>query len=115
MVEFILKLMLDHKTRFLSTNTWYFRIKKGKATDYVLSWKSKAVFHFKLKPSYTAFFQYVKISEYRIEINFSKIWPRNLTSNLKFKNCMFATTSIVKNSDEYVYSGYGITFDSASS
>ena len=28
---------------------------------------------------------------------------------------MFAATSIVKNSDEYVYSGYGITFDSASS
>ena len=41
-------------------------------------------------------------------------WPRNPTNNLKFKNCLFGATSIVKNSDEekYVYSGYGVTFDS---
>ena len=44
-------------------------------------------------------------------------WPRNLTNNFKFKNCLFEATNIVKNSDKekYVYSGYGITFDSASS
>ena len=41
-------------------------------------------------------------------------WPRNPTNNLKFKNCLFGATSIVKNSDKenYVYSGYGITFGS---
>ena len=44
-------------------------------------------------------------------------WPRNPTNNFKFKNCLFGTTNIVKNSDKekYVYSGYGITFDSGGS
>ena len=44
-------------------------------------------------------------------------WPRNPTNNFKFKNYLFAVTNIVKNSDKekYVYSGYGITFDSAGS
>ena len=33
----------------------------------------------------------------------------------EFKNCLFGSTNIAKNSDKekYVYSGYGITFDSA--
>ena len=41
-------------------------------------------------------------------------WPTNPTNNFKFKNCLFGATNIVKNSDKekYVYSGYGITFDS---
>ena len=41
-------------------------------------------------------------------------WPKNLTNNFKFKNCLFGATDIVKNSDKekYVYSGYGITFNS---
>ena len=41
-------------------------------------------------------------------------WPRNPTYNFKFQNCLFEATSIVKNSDKekYVYSGYGITYDS---
>ena len=44
-------------------------------------------------------------------------WPRNSTTNFKFKNCLFAATNIVKNSDKekYVYRGYRITFDSAGS
>ena len=44
-------------------------------------------------------------------------WPRNPTNNFKFKNCLFGATNIVKNSDKekYVYSGYGITFDSGGS
>ena len=43
-------------------------------------------------------------------------WSRNPTNNFKFKNCLFGATSIVKISDKekYVYSGYGITLDSAS-
>ena len=43
--------------------------------------------------------------------------PRNLTKNFKFRNCLFGATNIVKNNDKekYVYSGYGITFDSAGS
>ena len=34
---------------------------------------------------------------------------------MKFKNCLFGAPNIVKNSDEenYAYSGYRITFDSA--
>ena len=43
--------------------------------------------------------------------------PRNPTNNLKFKNYLFRATNIVKNSDKdkYVYSGYGMKFDSAGS
>ena len=42
-------------------------------------------------------------------------WPRGPTSNFKFKNCLFGASNIVKNDDKekYVYSGYGVTFDSA--
>ena len=42
---------------------------------------------------------------------------RNPTNNFKFKNCLFGVNNIVKNSDKekYMYSGYGITFDCASS
>ena len=38
-------------------------------------------------------------------------------ANFKFQNCSFGATNIVKNSnkEKYVYSGYGITFDSAGS
>ena len=44
-------------------------------------------------------------------------WPRNPTNNFKFKNCLFGAANIIKNSDKekYVYSGYGIKFDSAGS
>ena len=43
--------------------------------------------------------------------------PRNSAKNAKFKNWLFGATSVVKNSDKkkYVYSGYGIIFDSAGS
>ena len=44
-------------------------------------------------------------------------WPRNLTNNFKFKNCLFGAANIIKNSDKekHVYSGYGTKFDSAGS
>ena len=28
------------------------------------------------------------------------VWPRNPTNNLKFKNCLFGATNVVKNSDK---------------
>ena len=39
------------------------------------------------------------------------------TNKFKFKNCLIGATNLVKNSDreKYVYSGYGMTFDSAGS
>ena len=42
-------------------------------------------------------------------------WPRNPADNFKCNNCLFAATNIVKSSDKkkYVYSIYGIKFDSA--
>ena len=42
-------------------------------------------------------------------------WPRNLTKNFKFKNCLSGAASVAKNSDKGKCgnSGYGITFDSA--
>ena len=80
----------------------------------------------------------IKLSQYRMRIKFDKdplaveqnnyasntlnvyivfdldAWPRNPTNNFKFKNCLFGANSTVKNSakEKYVYSGYGITFDS---
>ena len=44
-----------------------------------------------------------------------KAWPRYLTNNFKFKNCLFGATGIVKNNgkEKWVYSGYGIVFDEA--
>ena len=125
----------------LSTNTWYVRIKKDRSTVYVLKWKSKRIYNSKLKSLYTAFLHSIKLSEYRMVIKIDKdplavernnytnrmvnvyivcdldAWPRNPTNNFKFKNCLFDTTKIVKNSDKekYVYSGYGITFDSTNS
>ena len=48
-------------------------LKKGKFTDYILSWKSKGVFNSKLKPLYTAFLHSIKLSEYRIGINLINI------------------------------------------
>ena len=40
---------------------------------------------------------------------------QEILQTVKSKNCLFGATSIEKNSDKemYVYSGYGITFDSA--
>ena len=42
-------------------------------------------------------------------------WSKNPIDNFKFKNCLFGAANIVKNSDKekYLYSGSGITFDSA--
>ena len=41
-------------------------------------------------------------------------WSKDPTNNFKFKNCLFGATTIAKNSNKgkYVYSGYGIIFDS---
>ena len=114
-------------------------LKEDKGTVYVLSWKSKGLYNSKLKPLYTSFLHNIKLSGYRMGVKFDKdplaveqknyvtkivkvyivhdldAWPRNPTNNLKYKNCLFGATSVVKNSDKekYVYSGYGITFDSA--
>ena len=41
-------------------------------------------------------------------------WSRNPINNFNFKNWLFGATKTVKNrvKEKYVYSGYGITFDS---
>ena len=112
-----------------------------KVTDSVITCKSKGVFSSKLKPLFTVFFNSITLSEYKIGIKFDKdplaldqnnhlikivnvfivydldAWPKNPTDNFKIKNCLFGATNIVKNSDKekYVYSWYGITFDSIGS
>ena len=111
------------------------------ATDSVISWKLNGVFNFKLKPLFTVFFNSIKLSKYRTRIKFDKdplavernnylikivnfyiayelnTWPKTPTNNFKFKNCLFGATNVVKNGDKgkYVYSEYGITFDSGGS
>ena len=83
----------------------------------------------------------IKLTVYTIEIKFDKdrlaveqnnyltkivnvsiahdlaVRKRNPTNNFKFKNCLFGATNIVKISDKekYLYSGYGIKFDSGGS
>ena len=81
----------------------------------------------KRKPLYIAFGHSVKLYGYRIVIKFdndplvveqnnylTKIvnvyivndldaWTRNPTNNFKFKDCLYGTTSIVKNSDKEKY------------
>ena len=46
-----------------------------------------------------------------------RAWPRNLTNNLNFKNCLICVTSLVKISDKEknVYRGSLMTFESAGS
>ena len=39
-----------------------FELKKDKGSNYVLSWKAKEVFNFKLKTLYTAFLDSIKLS-----------------------------------------------------
>ena len=93
-------------------------LKKYKGTDYVLSWKSKGIFNSKPKPLYTTFLNSIKLSEYGIGIKFEKernkylsktvnlyivngfdVWPRNPNNNFNFKDCLFGTTDLVKNSE----------------
>ena len=89
----------------------------------------------KLKALYTAFFQSIKLSGYKMGIKFDKdslaveqnsyqtkivnicivydlAWPNIPLRRFTLQNCLFGATNIVKNSDKekYVYSGYGIAF-----
>ena len=81
--------------------------------DCILSWKSKGLCTFKLKPLYTIFLHSIKHSGYRIGIKFDNdplaveqnihlsksanfyivfdrdVWPRNPTKNFKVKNYLF--------------------------
>ena len=43
-------------------------LKKDKGTDYALSWKSKRVYAFKLKPLYIAFLNSIKLCGYKVGI-----------------------------------------------
>ena len=47
-------------------------LKKDKRTNYVLSWKSNGVYNSKLKSLYTAFLHTIKLSGYKMEIQFDK-------------------------------------------
>ena len=49
-----------------------FVLKKDKDTDYVLSLKSKGVYNFKHKTLYTAFLDSIKLSGYKVGIEFDK-------------------------------------------
>ena len=59
-------------------------------------------------------FYFTKIVNVYIVYDLSA-WPKDPTNNSKFKNCLLGATKIVNNSDteKYLYSRYGITFDIA--
>ena len=63
--------MMDLKNTFLYQITLdTLELKKDKGTDYVLSLKSKGIFNSKLRPLYSAFLNNIKLSEYRIGIEY---------------------------------------------
>ena len=99
-------------------------LKKDKDTCYVLSQKSNGLYNSKLKPLYTGFLHSITISGHKMGIKFDKDplavdqnnyftkivnvyivndlnpWPRSSTNNIKFKNCLFRATNLVKSSDK---------------
>ena len=64
----VLQVMIDLKIYCLSTNTLELEFKKYKGIDYVLSWKSKATYFFKVTPFYMNFLNSTKLSGYRTGI-----------------------------------------------
>ena len=89
--------------------------------------KTNGVYTYKLEPLNNTFWHGTELSGYRIGINFDKIslekkkknyltkivnvyivydldvWPKYLTNNFNFKNCLFGTIYIVKNIDKEKY------------
>ena len=100
-----------------------FELKKYKVTDYVLTWKSWKLSTYRIGIKFNKDLLAVEQNNYTTKIvnvcivHCLYAWPRNPTNNFKFKSNLFGTTNIVKSSDKekYVYSGYGIIFDSAGS
>ena len=87
-------------------------LKKDKAVDYVLSWKSKGVCNCELKPLYTTYLHSRKLSEYKMETKFDKDplaveqnnyltkivinWPKIPLKNFTLKNVLFEASNIIK-------------------
>ena len=61
-------------------------MKKDKGTDYVLSLKSKGAPNSKSKPLYTDFLNNMKLSRYRVGINFDNV-PLAIIKQLINQNC----------------------------
>ena len=98
----------------------YIKVKKGKGTNYVFSFRKEDVHTSKLKPLYTVSLQSIKLSGYKMRTNFSedplapeqnnyatkivnayilyglKNRPNNPLRYIKFKSFLFAATNIVK-------------------
>ena len=64
--------------------------KKDKGTDYLLNWKSKRIYSFKLTPLYSTFLNRTNLSVYRTGIKFNNsvfiVEQNNYTSKHK-QNC----------------------------
>ena len=108
-----------------------------KGTDVTLSWKWKGLYSFILSPQDIAFFFFgnkmgikfdtdllvVDLNNHATKIVNAYIVyelgarSRNTLSNFKLKNCLFGATNMVKssNNENWVYNGYAIAFDGASS
>ena len=100
------------------------KLKKSKETRYIVKWKSKGVYIFKLKLLYTAFVYSIKLSGYNVGIKFDEdpipvkqkyyvtktvnvyivydlnARPRKPLNNFKLKNCLFGTINIIKKDKE---------------
>ena len=116
-------------------------LKEDKGTDYYIGWKSKGICASKLTPLYTALLHSIKLSGYRIRIQFNNSvlvveqndfatkdtdtfivydlddWLKIPLNYFKLKNCSFVASNMIKNSNKgkWVYSGYGTAFDGAGS
>ena len=98
----------------------YIKVKKGKGTNYVFSFRKEDVYTSKLKPLYTVSLQSIKLSGYKMRTNFSedplaleqnnyetkivnayilyglKNRPNNPLRYITFKSFLFAATNLVK-------------------
>ena len=62
-------------------------LREDKGTYYILSWKSKVVSTFKLKPLHTVLLQGIRLSGYRMGTKFDKAFLAVEPKQLRDQNC----------------------------
>ena len=98
---------------FIKQHFIHQKLKKQRHKDYVIGWKSKCLFEYKLIPLNGASFPNIKYFRYKIGIHFNKtpmlplftiqIIGQQVPSQITFENCLFGTTNIAKKSDKKIH------------
>ena len=88
MVKGVSVIMILKVCLFVHQHSIYLlELKRGKGTNYDLSWKSKGLYTLKLNSLYTAFLHSIKHSEFWMGVKFDK-------DNLAVKQNNYATKSV---------------------